>query len=73
MRQRRKPTAEFTVELLAICSDILPPSPNPVSDATVGSLTQNIALMKLYAFAAPAVVHGGIIYRTVNLITFHEF
>lgn len=44
-----------------ICSDLLPPSPNPVSDATVGSLIQDIALMKRYVSAAPAVVCGGII------------
>lgn len=56
-----------------ICSDLLPPSPKPVSDATVGSLIQDIALMKLYVSAAPAVVCGGTIYSTLNLITFHEF
>lgn len=72
VRRCRKPAAESTVEILAICSDLLPPSPNPLPDATVGSLTRDTALMKLSTSAAPAVVRGGIIYCTVNLITFHE-
>lgn len=45
VRQRRKPTTEFAAGIVAICSDLLPPSPDPVSDATMGSLTWDIALM----------------------------
>lgn len=68
MRQHREPTAE----VLAMCSDLLLPSPNPVSDATAGSLAQDIALMRLYGASPPAVVCTEVIYRTVNLIAFHE-
>lgn len=47
--QHWKPTAEFTVEILAFCSNL--PLSNPVSDTAVGSLTQGIASVKLYASA----------------------
>lgn len=50
-RQCRKPTAGFTVEMLVICSDLFPPSPNPLLDAAVGLHTQDIASVKLYASA----------------------
>lgn len=70
--QCRKPTAGFTVEMLVICSDLFPPSPNPLLDAAVGLHTQDIASVKLYA-SALAVVCEEIIYGPVNLMTLQEF